>query len=98
MMTRLVDVMQAMGLTGEVSRTGRWVRFPSEEGSAYVVEAAWGGGYYTFSDTPTKNAAELYLDPVSAIEACLPKVKATRVMDHDRHRPDLAVASHMRFG
>jgi hypothetical protein len=87
MMTRLVDAMQAMGLEGEAGSSGRWIRFPSGRGSACVVEVAWGMGYYAFHDDlstgtvrdePPADAAEIFLDPVSAIESCLPRAVSVR--------------------
>lgn len=88
-MTQLVDVMSAMGLHGEVGRSGRWIRFPGERGTAYVVEAAWGSGYYTFFDAPAgssaddpaaRGAIQIYLDPISAIEACVRSTTGTQVV------------------
>ena len=80
-MTRLVDVMQDMGLKGEISHSGRWIRLRGEQGSVYVVEAAWSGDYYTFSDRPAEqmgkeaeDTPEIYLDPATAIEAGLQHV------------------------
>ena len=70
-MTRLVDVIQELGLRGEVSPFGRWVRLQGEQGPVYVAQAAFGQGYYTWCDTPHGHAADPYLDPVEAIQAGL---------------------------
>ena len=75
-MTRLVDVIQELGLRGEVSPFGRWVRLQGEQGPVYVAQAAFGQGYYSWCDTPHGHAAEPYLDPVEAIQAGLQR--ATR--------------------
>jgi hypothetical protein len=72
-MTRLLDVMHAWGLKGETSRSGRWVRFHSERGDAYVVEAAW-GGYYSFCDEQAEKQPDLYRDPETALQASLQKI------------------------
>ena len=73
-MTRLVEVMQDMGLKGETSSSGRWIRLSGKQGPIYVVEAAWHGGYYTFSDAEAEQKPEIYLDPAAAIEAGLQHV------------------------
>jgi hypothetical protein len=70
-MTRLVDVVQEMGLEAEGSPFGRWVRFRGEQGLVYVAQAAFGQGYYTWCDTPHGRAVEPYLDPAEAIQAGL---------------------------
>jgi hypothetical protein len=75
-MTRLVDVIQELGLRGEVSPFGRWVRLRGEQGLVYVAQAAFGQGYYSWCDTPHEHVAEPYLDPVEAIQAGLQR--ATR--------------------
>jgi hypothetical protein len=67
--TSLVQAMEALGLSGEVSQSGRWVRLASKQGLYYVVEAAWGGGYFAFHEPPTAVEQEIYLDPVEAIQA-----------------------------
>jgi len=95
-MTRLVDVMTAMGLHGEVGRSGRWIRFRGEHGAVTVVEAAWGEGYYAFCDGPhadlpredlTTRSTKLFLDPVSAIESCL-RVMGMRPAEWTHHPQD----------
>ena len=75
-MTRLDNVIQELGLRGEVSPFGRWVRLQGEQGPVYVAQAAFGQGYYTWCDTAHGHAAEPYLDPVEAIQAGLQR--ATR--------------------
>lgn len=97
-MTRLVEAMQKMGLDGEAGSSGRWIRFPSGGGRACVVEAAWGEGYHAFYDAsgadaardePPAGAGALFLDPVSAIEACLPRaVRVQASGDQGNALPD----------
>lgn len=70
-MTPLTAAMQELGLTGEVGRRGRWIRIDGEQGSFYVIEAAWGGGYHAFSEASPGSNVETYRDPVTAIQAWL---------------------------
>src|SRR2546428_8690203 len=51
-MTRLVDTVQQMGLDGEISLLGRWVRLQAAQCLVYVIEVAGGCGYYTWCDAP----------------------------------------------
>ncbi len=37
----------------------------------HVVEAPWGGGYYTWCDDPAGRAVERYRDPIAAVQAGL---------------------------
>ena len=106
-MTRLVEAMQAMGLEGESGSSGRWIRFPSGHGSACVVEVAWGTGYYAFFDDPDAgaahaeppaDAAEVFLDPVSAIESCLPRAVCVRDDAWRDRRPAAPAADADRVG
>lgn len=69
-MTQLVDALRALGLDGEVSLAGRWVRFQGERCEVYVAEAA-SGGYYTWCGDRETRAIEPYFDPVEAIHAGL---------------------------
>jgi hypothetical protein len=79
-MGRLMEAMQSLGLQGEAGRSGRWIRFQRGHCAVYVVEAAWGEGYYAFCDAltedpscedPGRRSGALFLDPVRAIETCL---------------------------
>ena len=105
MMTRLVDAMLTMGLAGEAGSSGRWIRFSSGSGSACVVEAAWGTGYHAFYDELgtgaalddlTADAAALFLDPVSAIAACLPRAVCVRAGARHEQRPEAAADGSVR--
>ena len=95
-MTRLVDVVQELGLEAEVSPFGRWVRFRGEQGLVYVAQAGFGQGYYTWCDTPHGRAVEPYLDPQEAIQAGLQRA-ACRTADEEanglRH-PPIAAEAH----
>ncbi len=75
-MTRLEEALQALGLEGEIALSGRWVRVQGEQCMVYVVEAAWGGGFYTWCDGPQERAAELYLDPAEALRAGLRRARS----------------------
>jgi hypothetical protein len=70
-MTRLVDTVQQMGLDGEISLLGRWVRLQAAQCLVYVIEVAGGCGYYTWCDAPGERTIEPYLDPAEAIQAGL---------------------------
>ncbi len=67
-MTRLVDVLQALGLDGEIDPSGRWVTVRGERSLAHVFEALWDGGYYTWCDDPAERTVEYYRDPVAALQ------------------------------
>jgi hypothetical protein len=45
-MTRLVAALQALGLDGEINLAGRWMKLQGKQCAMYVVEAAWGDGYF----------------------------------------------------
>ena len=77
-MTRLEDALQALNLKGEVALSGRWVKVQGERCMIYVVEAAWGGGFYTWCDDPQERAAEMYLDPVEALRAGMRRAQQPR--------------------
>ena len=69
MMTRLVEALGDLGLEGEVTHAGHWLRLEGRRFPVYVVEVAWNGGYYTWCDGPGERAVEYYRDPTDAIEA-----------------------------
>ncbi len=71
MATRLVAALQTLGLAGEVSLEGRWVKLQGAQCAVYVAEAVWGTQYYSWCDDAAERAVESYLDPTSAIEAGL---------------------------
>ena len=75
-MTRLVEALRSMGLDGEITLGGRWVKLQGERCSVYVVEAAWGAGYYTWCDVPEERAVQYYADPAAAIQAGLRRARA----------------------
>jgi hypothetical protein len=66
-MTQLVDTLGALGLSGEITNEGRWVRLPGERCPVYVVEAPWGGGYFTWCGPPCEGIVAFYRDPNVAI-------------------------------
>ena len=68
-MTQLIEALHAMGLDGEIALADRWVKFQGERCAVYVVERAWGGGYYTWCEDRQERAVEFYLDPIMAIQA-----------------------------
>ena len=70
-MTRLVEAVRALGLEGEITLAGRWLRLQGERHAVYVAEAPWNGGFYTWCDHPDERAVELYCDPTEAIHAGL---------------------------
>jgi hypothetical protein len=70
-MTRLVDALQALDLGGEIELAGHLVKVPGPRCAVYVLELAWGAGYYTWCDHPQARTIQVYQDPVAAIEAGL---------------------------
>lgn len=70
-MTDLVDVMRAMGLDGETSPSGRWIRLSGSRGPIYVMQAARGRGYVVWHESPPARRPEIYLDPEEAVRAAL---------------------------
>lgn len=70
-MTRLVETLEILGLTGELSLAGQWVKLQGERCPGYVVEARWDHGFYTWCDEPcddpTERTVETFLDPREAI-------------------------------
>ncbi|MDQ2809737.1 MAG: hypothetical protein M3Z04_22910 [Chloroflexota bacterium] len=73
-MPGLVEALAALGLQGEVSLEGRWVKVQSPCGPIYVAEAVSATQYYTWSDVPGARTVEYYPDPVTAIQAGLRRV------------------------
>ena len=70
-MTRLVEALNALGLQGEIALSGRWIRLNGERCPVYVIEEAWGVGYYTWCDDPQARTVEFYRDAATAIQAGL---------------------------
>lgn len=70
-MTQLIEALHAMGLDGEIALADRWIKLQGERCAVYVVERAWGGGYYTWCEDRQARAVEFYLDPIMAIKAGL---------------------------
>jgi hypothetical protein len=68
-MTRLAEAVEALGLEGELSLSGSWVRLRTEQCTIYVVEAVAGTRYYTWCDAPDERHVELFHDPIEAIHA-----------------------------
>jgi hypothetical protein len=69
--TPLVEALQMLHLDGEIALGGHWITLRRDGHAVYVVEAAWGGGYYTWCDDPRERSVESYPDPVTAIRAGL---------------------------
>jgi hypothetical protein len=80
-MTHLVDTLERLGLAPEESLDGRWIKFRGARCAVYIVEAAWGLGYYTWCDAPHERTVEFYRDAHTAIEAGLRRAA-------DQQRPD----------
>jgi hypothetical protein len=70
-MTPLIEALQALNVHGEVELSGRWVKLQGERCLVYVVEGAWGAGYYTWCADPQARTVEFYRTPVEAIQAGL---------------------------
>ncbi len=68
-MTRLLEALEALGLSGQVDTSGRLMRVRGERCLVYVFEATRGGGYYTWCDPPGEGTVEFYPDLVEAIRA-----------------------------
>ncbi|CAA9398448.1 MAG: hypothetical protein AVDCRST_MAG01-01-893 [uncultured Rubrobacteraceae bacterium] len=67
----LAEAVAALGLEGEVSLSGRWLKLQGARFPVYVVESAWGAGYYTWCDGPGQRAVEFYPEPLEAIRTGL---------------------------
>ena len=80
-MTRLVETLHELGLDGEIELGGRWVTLRGAWCRAYVVEAPWGGSYYTWCDRQGARAIEPYADPADAIRAGLRRASVRVVGD-----------------
>jgi hypothetical protein len=65
-MTQLVDTLEALGLSGEITNAGRWVRLTGEHCPVYVVEALW-GGYFTWCGPPCEGMVAFFRNPTVAI-------------------------------
>ncbi len=76
---RLVEALHELQLHGDVQLSGRWIKLDGERCTVYVVEAAWGTGYYTWCDDPLDRKVEVFRDPVEAIRAGL-----RRAAKHDQ--------------
>jgi hypothetical protein len=85
-MSRLEEVLGTLGLTAETSLDGRWIKLRGARCAVYVVEAAWGTGYYTWCDDPCDRTVEFYRDPHVAIRAGLRRAEC----------PDAATAANVR--
>ncbi len=70
-MSALVEALQRLGLQGEVSRSGRWIKLQGERSQVYVVAAVWGTRYFSWCADPNERVVEVYSDPTEAIEAGL---------------------------
>jgi hypothetical protein len=70
-MTRLLDALRRLGLSGRVEPSGRWLTLDGERCRVYVAESRRGGGYYTWCDDPADRVVEHYPDPGAAIRAGL---------------------------
>jgi hypothetical protein len=70
-MTRLVEALRDLELTGQVTLSGRWVTLDGERCRVYVAEAPRGDGFYTWCDDPADRAVEHHPDPTAAIRAGL---------------------------
>ncbi len=70
-MTRLVEALRSLELDGEIALGGRWVKLQGAHCPVYVVEAAWGAGYYTWCDDPEERAVQFYAGPAEAVQAGL---------------------------
>ncbi len=69
-MTRLLESLEALGLSGQVDTSGRLMSVRGERCLVYVFEAT-PGGYYTWCDAPGESTVEFYPDLVEAIRAGL---------------------------
>jgi hypothetical protein len=70
-MTRLTEALEAMGLEAETELSGRWVKIQGERCAAYVAEAPWAAGFYSWCDDPQDRVVEHHADPAEAIRAVL---------------------------
>ena len=75
-MTQLVDTLEALGLTGEITNEGSWACLTGERCPVYVVETPWGGGYFTWCGMPCGSVVEFYRHPAAAIRAGLARARA----------------------
>ncbi len=67
-MTHLGDALQSLGLNSvETVLNGRWITIQGERCRVHIVEAAWGGKYYTWCEQPGDRTIEAFSDPYAAI-------------------------------
>ena len=70
-MTRLSDALHMLGLAAEVELEGRWVKIDGDQGAVFVIEAAWGNGFYVWCAIPEERGVERYTSAIEAIQAGL---------------------------
>lgn len=70
-MTRLTEALATLGLPAETSLAGRWAKLQGERCAAYVVEAAWAAGFFSWCDDQQDRVVEHHADPIEAIRAAL---------------------------
>jgi hypothetical protein len=87
-MEQLPEALRALGISAEVSMSGRWARIRQGECLVYVVEALSGTRYYTWCNHPLERAVEVYPDPRQAIQAGLRRCGG-RAAGHPALRDDL---------
>jgi hypothetical protein len=63
----LIGAMRELGLDGEASPFGRWIRIQGTNGPVYVSASAFGLGYYTWDDAGHRQRAGPFDDPCAAI-------------------------------
>ncbi len=77
-MTRLVEALRGLALTGDVAAGGHWIEIQGEHCVVYVVETSGGAQFYTWCDNPVAREIEVYRDATQAITAGLRRAAALR--------------------
>ncbi len=60
-MTRLIEAIKDLGLTGQVELDDRWVVFEGERCKVYIIEGRWGTGYFTWCDDAHEGPSSITL-------------------------------------
>ena len=82
--------MRELGLAGEASPFGRWIRIWGVHGPVYVAKAAFGRGYYTWDDAAHRRCVGPYDDAREAIRAGLWRAEQAQVERAAAQRRDLS--------
>lgn len=63
---RLYEAIAHLGVQGELSASGRWLRLQGAHCDVFVVEAP-GSHYFVWCDHPAERSVQRFRDPIDAI-------------------------------